>query len=93
MDKETARAIAAEHIGRQTPEGVTLIVIDSETQEHDFGWVFFYDSKEYAETGDFLHAIAGNAPVVVLRDGTVRETGTARPLADYLSEIATNRNR
>ena len=95
MNKEDARAIAAEYIGefRQTTEGVTLVIIDSETQEREFGWVFFYDSKEFVETGDFIHSIAGNAPVVVLRDGTIRTTGTARPLSEYLLEIEAEEKR
>jgi hypothetical protein len=95
MNKEKARAIAAEHLseGRQTPEGVTPVIIDAETQEREFGWVFFYDSKEYVETGDFIHAIPGNAPVVVLRDGAIRTTGTARPLSEYLNEIETRERR
>src|SRR5690348_6815737 len=95
MDRERARAIAADYIGdgRQTAEGITLVIVDSQTQEHEFGWVFFYDSKEYVDTGDFLHAIAGNAPVVVLRDGTIRTTGTARSLSSYLREIEAELSR
>jgi hypothetical protein len=95
MNKDKASAIAAEYIGegRQTPEGITLVIIDKETQEREFGWVFFYDSKEYIETGDFLHAVAGNAPVVVLRDGTVRTTGTSRSLGEYLEEIEIEHRR
>lgn len=95
MNKETARAVAAESIGegRETPDGITLVIVDADTQEHAFGWVFFYNSKEYLETGDFIYAIAGNAPVVVLRDGTVRTTGTAQPLAEYLKAIEAEVNR
>lgn len=94
MNIEKARAIAADYIGEssQTPDGMTLVIVDEETQEHEFGWVFFYNSKEYIDTGDFIHAIAGNAPVVVLRDGTIRTTGTARPLSSYLREIAAEFN-
>jgi hypothetical protein len=91
MTRDEARAIAAAYIGEgcQTQDGVTPVIVDSETEEREFGWVFFYDSKEHVETGDFLYALAGNAPVVVLRDGTIRTTGTARPLSEYLQEIET----
>mgnify|MGYP001952417046 CR=1 FL=1 len=32
-----------------------------EVKEHEFGWVFFYNSKRYLETGEFSAALAGNA--------------------------------
>jgi len=48
--------------------------------------VFFYESKAYLETGNFSDRLAGNAPLLVDRyDGELRVTGTARPLAEYLS--------
>jgi hypothetical protein len=95
MNQDKAREIVAEYLseGRQTANGITLMIVDELTQEHDFGWVFFYDSKEYIESGDFLYALAGNAPLVVLRDGSVRTTGTSRPLAEYLNEIETEQRQ
>jgi hypothetical protein len=89
MNKDRARQIAAAYIGegRPTPDGITPVIVDTETQERNFGWFFFYDSKEHVETGDLLYALAGNAPVVVMRDGTIRTTGSARPLSEYLTEI------
>ncbi len=63
-----------------------LVVVGVE--EHDFGWVYFYNSKEYAETGDFLCALAGNAPLIVDRDeGKLYVTGTAEPFEHYLREF------
>jgi hypothetical protein len=53
--------------------------------EHDFGWVYAFDSREFARTGDFLHAMAGNAPVIVDRaEGRLYPTGTAKPLEHYV---------
>jgi hypothetical protein len=95
MTRDKARAVAAQYIGEgcRTPDGITPMIVDTETQEREFGWVFFYDSREHVETGDVLYALAGNAPVVVLRDGTIRTTGTARPLSQYLSEIEAEARR
>jgi immunity protein 35 of polymorphic toxin system len=86
-----ARALAAAHIneGIKRPEGYTPIIVDSNTQELSWGWIFFYNSKEYVDTHDILYALAGNAPVVVTHDGSVHETGTARPLEEYLKDIQT----
>lgn len=63
------------------------MILDDETIEKNFGWVFFYDSKEHAETSDFRYALAGNAPIVVTRDGVIHETGTALPLEKYLERF------
>jgi hypothetical protein len=53
--------------------GFELVLLDESTMERDFGWVFFYDSKSHAETGEIGYAVAGNAPIVVTRaEGTDR---------------------
>ncbi len=63
-----------------------LAVID--VQESDFGWVYFYNSKEFMESGDFCRSLAGNAPVIVDRcDSKLYETGTARPIDHYVNEF------
>jgi hypothetical protein len=66
---------------------VDLVVIDSATIERAFGWAFFYESRLYLETGEFMHRLAGNAPLIVNRlTGEVVPTGTARPIEYYLAE-------
>lgn len=46
--------------------------------EKSYGWVFSYTSKLYAETGDMLHMLAGNGPVIVERGtGKLHTLGTA----------------
>jgi hypothetical protein len=89
MTKDEARALAFSYVrNRETEAGCDLVLLDSKTIEKSFGWVFFYDSKEHAETGDFRYALAGNAPLVVTRaDGAIHETGTAMPLEKYLERF------
>ena len=59
------------------------------TQEESFGWVFFYQSKEYMETGALSSMLAGNAPFIVnRRDGAVHVLGTVHPVDVYLKEYA-----
>lgn len=89
MTKTEATQIARDHVKRIEPEiGCELVLLDSKTLERQFGWVFFYDSRQHAETGDFRHALAGNAPIVVTRhDGKIHETGTALPLEEYLQKF------
>jgi hypothetical protein len=43
------------------------------------GWVFFYNSKDFIETGDPRDALAGNGPIFVDRNGVVRELPSAIP--------------
>jgi hypothetical protein len=64
------------------------VIIDELTREVDVGWVFFYQSKEYLETGNLSDCLVGNAPLVVSRhDGHVYVTGTASPVEQYLEGI------
>lgn len=89
MTKDEARSLALNYIrNRELEAGFGLVLLDSKTIEKNFGWIFFYDSKDHAETGDFRYALAGNAPLVVTRvDGAVHVTGTAFPLEKYLEQF------
>ena len=68
-------------------EGDGLMLLLEHTIEKPFGWVFFYTSRLYYETGDFAYALAGNAPFIINRhSGEVFTTGTARPVEEYVAE-------
>jgi len=55
--------------------------------EHDFGWLYFYDSSRHAQSHDVRDALVGNAPLIVDRvDGMLYVTGTALPVEHYLDE-------
>ena len=45
----------------------------------DEGWLFYYNSKAFIETGNFRDALAGNGPIFVDRSGVVQTTPTAIP--------------
>jgi Immunity protein 35 len=61
----------------------------TKTQEEPFGWVFFYQAKEFLETGALNAMLAGNAPFIVnRRDGVIHVLGTAHPVDVYLKEYA-----
>jgi len=62
-------------------------IIESETIEKTFGWVFFYNSKEYLATSNMSAYLAGNAPIIINRmSETIIETGTAYPIEYYLEK-------
>ena len=89
MTKEEARDLVLVHVKNyEADAGCELALVDNLTIERSFGWVFFYNSREHIETGDFRYALAGNAPIVVTRaDGAIHETGTAFPLEHYLKRF------
>jgi hypothetical protein len=64
-----------------------IAIMDSETMEFAWGWVFFYQSKKFLEMGGDDFALWGNAPFIVnKKTGEVRATGTSRPIAHYVRE-------
>ena len=64
-----------------------FVVVDKFTREFPWGWVFFYNSRQFTETQDPLDALGGNAPFIVNRTtGEVRVTGTAHPIEHYIRE-------
>jgi hypothetical protein len=56
----------------------SLAVLPKPVIEKPYGWIFFYQSRAFLETGDFTFQLMGNGPVVVRDDGTVHTLGTAR---------------
>ncbi len=45
--------------------GCPMALNEGETIVKPYGWVFFYNSKQFLESGEFRHALAGNGPVIV----------------------------
>lgn len=59
------------------------------TVELDFGWVFYWNSRRFLETGDVRHALVGNSPFVVdRRDGSVHPLGTGHPVPRSVGAFA-----
>jgi hypothetical protein len=80
-----ARTYVAE-LGRSM--GIELVLLTHLTVEFGSGWVFFYDSRRYIESGSISDALAGNAPLIVSKgDGSVHVTGTAHPIEHYIREF------
>ncbi|MGW8390578.1 YrhB domain-containing protein [Pseudoduganella sp. HUAS MS19] len=69
------------------PDDDAWVLIPESTVERNFGWVFFYNSRKFLETGDLQFAQAGNAPLLVKRDsGEIVVLGTAYPVEHYITE-------
>lgn len=66
--KTLALAGAAALTGRATRD---LLIIDELTECRRVGWIFFYESRVYLETGDLAAALGSTGPVVVTHQGDV----------------------
>jgi hypothetical protein len=85
MDFEKAAALATAWVDIKC-EGRARIMREF-TIAKPYGWIFFYQSKEYLDGGDELTMFVGNAPIIVDRNTSeLRVTGTAMPLEHYLEE-------
>lgn len=94
VTKDEARRLVEAKIStwRLVAPGAEIVIVDASTRETDFGWIFFYQSKEYLETGVLKYALAGNAPFIVDRDsGEIVETSTAYPIEHYIEEFENRR--
>lgn len=92
---EDAKEIAARYVSAFEPgAGMELMLIDGATLERDLGWVFFYNSRSFLETGNFRDALVGNAPIIVdRRDAKLYVTGTANPIEDYIRDFEQERGK
>jgi hypothetical protein len=69
-----------------------LVVLADRTREEEFGWIFFYNTKQFAETHDLSWALGGNAPLIIDRvTGELHVTGTALPLEHYIEDYRRRR--
>jgi hypothetical protein len=85
MNSDEARAAVIDQLQRRGVGGADGIsIIESQTIEKPYGWIFFYNSRRYVESGELVYALVGQGPVVVVADTReIIELGSAYP-----SEVA-----
>jgi len=69
LTTEQAKEVAQYAIAKAGWEGCDAVVVDKYTQEFDVGWVFYYQSARFLETGEFDFSLVGNSPIFVSRVG------------------------
>lgn len=68
--------------------GESLALLLDDTLETEAGWVFFYNTVEFIETGDFISCLAGNSPFIVEKNvGAIHELGTGKPVEESLKDF------
>jgi hypothetical protein len=89
---EQARELAEQAMVAAFPNK-DVVLQPEKTEVKPFGWVFYYNSRDYVESGDFLASIPGNGPILVdNEEGTVQLLSSSPGLvAEQLKEYARRR--
>jgi hypothetical protein len=65
LTKIEARELVEKSLAQMDEPDDPFVVDEEWTMEKSFGWVFFYNSKKFVETGEFRFRLAGNGPVTI----------------------------
>ncbi len=61
-----------------TTPGTPFAIVESHTIEKPYGWIFFYQSKKFLESGLSQDKLTGNGPIIVNKyDGTIEFLGSS----------------
>ena len=90
ISREQAAEIVLRKLNRDPAEDQEEFVVTA-VRAKDYGWVVFFDSKRFLETGETRYAIAGNGPVVVEHDGSMHPLSTGRPSEQVIAEYEAKR--
>ncbi|MBS1687023.1 MAG: hypothetical protein JSS76_19965 [Bacteroidetes bacterium] len=74
------------HYGVNTP--FQCVVLEDHTIIRPYGWYFFYQTKAYVDDpiANASDVLAGNAPILVDKEGNMHSTGTAYPIEYYVEK-------
>jgi hypothetical protein len=89
MNKQEAQRLVEAELEKTRDEcsHIDCAVLESETIERPWGWVFFYESKKFIEAGNFREMLGGNSPIMVNRNtGELTFTGTAYDMEHYIKD-------
>jgi hypothetical protein len=85
---ETAKKIALKKLDvLATSLKHPLSINERNARTLDIGWVFFYNSKRYLETGERSWALGGNAPIFVSSEAQLFELRTDKPWKETLADL------
>jgi hypothetical protein len=92
LRRSEALELVSKQLDGKSSDNVQYVVVGESTIEKPFGWIFFYQSKKFLETGIFKHRLAGNGPVFVNKmTGAIDFFGSLPPfdviLTDYEKKL------
>lgn len=86
--RQEAEDLAREYLARIRGDASATILLEDQTIDDPLGWVFFYQSREFVETGAMAAMLARSAPLLVLcSNSEIIPLGTAHPVDHYLEAI------
>ena len=87
IDRDSAKAMVWSYLDENFGREPELAIVDGEPSETTHAWIFFYNTREYLETGEFSAALAGNGPVLVNKvTGDIEAFGAATALDELFAE-------
>lgn len=89
-DDIVARAL--EHISKKENSEQFELLLNN-TKKYEFGWVFFYASKRFIETGNTDYSIPGTSPFVVATDGSVTDLSSSVSPEEAIEEYRLLKNQ
>jgi Immunity protein 35 len=94
MTLNKAKQLALESLANATAlPSDDLLIIDELTQCRRTGWIFFYESRAYLETGDVARALGATGPVVVTHKGEVHHLRGGQPAEDAIRAFEKTQRR
>jgi hypothetical protein len=84
LTKEEAWDLAMSRIYRH-PSEIKIVMLDEYTIERPFGWIFFFQSKKFMETGKLRDRLVGNLPILVNKHSG--EMQRIRPIKKVTEQI------
>jgi hypothetical protein len=90
IDLASATSIVEGHLGKPENRVVsdTWVVCNEKTIHGEFGWMFFYTTKRFRETGNWRYEAPGNVPIFVDKEGALCLAGSgARPEASIFAFV------
>lgn len=69
MDEGEARKIASEYLTERSEQFRAGAWVIYGAEDHGSAWSVGYQSRSFVETGNFMHGLVGNGPVVVPKSG------------------------
>ena len=86
IDKATAQQLVVDYLYKfPQARRYHYVIMEEYTIEKEYGWIFFYNSRRFLETGDESAALFGNGPIVVENsNGSIHPLGTLNPLEEEI---------
>lgn len=88
LSNEDCRALAEQCLARIAQQCGEKLLLLAPLAETSATFAYTYQTSDFAETGNLMHALAGNGPILVSKaNGAVMVAGTGLPIEEYIREF------